>query len=395
MSVFSPLKVAAQIRHELATLGERGYPDFVTSRFPEAIPARVPVFSFHDVEGEKLDRQLAYLKRNGYATITPDEYVARGGESRGERLVLLTFDDGHASLWRAAWPVMQAYNARAAAFLLPGEIREADAPRPHGEGPVGDPLITWAEARKMRGGLDLQSHSNTHWIMFTSSRLTGFHSPATRDKRYFIERPILREREGDDFDRRHPLGAPLYEMDSRLGDKLRVIELLAPRESCVAHVTDQGGEKFFSRKGWREELTTVHDRAAAGAVFDTETPEERREAILRQVTLSKTTLEARLPGVKARHFCFPFSIGSRDAALAARDAGFVALYWGAAAPEWAASIEGVVNVTRVKDDYLFRLPGEGRWPLRKALWEKAKRRLNLPAAFHNPPLGPQSRDIAA
>jgi len=395
VSVFSPLKVAAQIRHELTTLGERGYPDFVTGRFPEPVPARVPVFSFHDVEGEKLERQLAYLKRNGYSTITPDEYLARRGESRGERLVLLTFDDGHASLWRAAWPVLQKFNMRAAAFLLPGEMKDAGAPRPHGDGPVGDPLITWAEARTMRGVLDLQSHSHIHWIMFTSSRLTGFHSPVTRDKRYFIERPVLREKEGDDFDRRHPLGAPLYEMDSRLGGKRRVIEPLAPREACVAYVAGQGGDRFFSRKGWGEELTRVHGQAAAGAAFIEESPEARREAILRQVTLSKTTLEARLPGVRARHFCFPFSIGSTEAALAARDTGFAALYWGAAAPEWAGSIEGVVNVTRVKDDYLFRLPGEGRWPLRKALWEKVKRRLNLPAAFHSPPLGAQSRGAAA
>lgn len=373
MNFYEPRNHVVELKAEFDNFRHGNYPEFITGRYTSYAPGGIPVFSFHDVEPKKFEAQLAYLRGNGYETVTADEYMERAIRTRGDRLVMLTFDDGRASLYKTAWPLLKSYGMKAVAFVLPGEIKDAATPR-GATLEEGDELCTWTEISAMKDIIDFQSHTLFHWIMFTSSKLAGFFTPAVRKGWARIDWPITRDDTSDRIERDYPLGTPFYEMDSRLSEKRRVIEPAITREICAKYVEDNGGEEFFKDRAWRDKLTKVHDNALVGAEFVTETEEERVESVRRMMSESKELLEKRLPDSKVRHVCFPFTIGGSTAVKLAAEAGYECFFWGVTAPDYAVSRGGVRNVTRIKDDYIFRLPGEGRWPLRKVLTDKFWRR---------------------
>ena len=78
-----------------------------------------------------------------------------------------------------------------------------------------------------------------------------------------------------------------------------------------------------------------------------------------------------------QHFCFPWFIGSDVAVRCAREAGYEVLYWGILA-DTRTNRPGndPLKIMRLEDQYIYRLPGKGRMPLRALLGEKVK--ANLP-----------------
>ena len=46
--------------------------------------------------------------------------LAGGWVQRGDHVTLLTFDDGRASVWSVAYPLLKQYGMRGVCFLIPG-----------------------------------------------------------------------------------------------------------------------------------------------------------------------------------------------------------------------------------------------------------------------------------
>jgi hypothetical protein len=381
MNIFTPGNALAQIWADVKNFATNAYPPFVTGGGDET-PENIPVFSFHDVIPGKLAEQLEYLAVNGYETITSAEYHARGGKTKGERVVMLTFDDGRASLWNVAHPLLKKHGMRAVAFISSGEMLEAVTARtPTMSAAVGDGdvLCSWPEIVAMRDVIDFQSHSLYHWMMFTGPELACFFTPEIRGQWARIDLPIPRRNGKDAIERDHPLGAPFYQMDSRLSGKPRMMEPEAVRSALAAHALKNGGEAFFERRGWYGELLSVHIDAVRGADFIYETPEETSIALLQAACESMRIIEDRLPGHVVNVFCPPFAIGGARAVEAVAAAGYNYIHWGVNVPETAKPVPGVINVTRVKDDFVFRLPGKGRRSLFNAIASKALRRAGFTA----------------
>lgn len=368
-----------EIWAEIKNFATSVYPPFVTGGGGET-PEKIPVFSFHDVIPEKLADQLGYLAANGYGTITSAEYIARGGETKGERVVMLTFDDGRASLWNAAYPLLKKHGMRAVAFIPSGEIREAVSARtPTMSTAVGDgdSLCSWPEITAMRDMIDFQSHSLYHGMIFTGQQVACFFTPKIRNGWIRIDLPILRRDGKDVLERDYPLGSPFYQMDSRLSGKPRMMEPETVRCALAGHVRENGGEAFFERRGWANELMSLHEDAARGADFRYETPEDISSAMSQAASRSRQIIEYRLPGHTVNGFCPPFGIGGVMAVGAIAEAGYNIIYWGADVPATAMAVPGVINATRVKDDFVFRLPGRGRRSLFRTLAGKALRRAGM------------------
>jgi hypothetical protein len=379
MNIFTPGNALAQIWADVKNFATSAYPSFVTGGGGET-PEEIPVFSFHDVVPEKLGGQLQYLADNGYATVTSGEYFARGGKTKGERVVMLTFDDGRASLWNVAHPLLKKHGMRAVAFISPGEILEAVSARtPTMSTAVGDGdvLCSWPEIAAMREVVDFQSHSLYHWMMFTGPEVACFFTPKIRDNWARIDLPIPRRDGKDILERDYPLGAPLYQMDSRLSGKPRMIEPETARSALAGHVARNGGEAFFERRRWNDELLSVHRDAVKGADFRYETAEDISIAMSQAVEESKRIIESRLPGHAVNGFCCPFGIGGSAAVTAVASAGYDIMYWGVKVPAGAVAITGMIDTTRVKDDFILRLPGKGRRSLFNTLAGKALRRAGL------------------
>lgn len=108
--------------------------------------------------------QMAFLKRSGYHTLTPAEFLA--GLDDGEwpkRSVFLTFDDGYLDFHDVAWPILKELGMTATVFLvhdaLDGGIEAWRGPTY----PVMPPVCGWKEVLAMRGqGVYYGSHTLSH-----------------------------------------------------------------------------------------------------------------------------------------------------------------------------------------------------------------------------------------
>ena len=103
--------------------------------------------------------QMKFLRGQGYTSCSLAHAMnhLQAAESTGEKLVVITFDDGYADFYRHAFPVLQQYGFSATMFLPTAYIAES---------PVsfkGKDCLTWAEIRELnRHGILFGSHTVTH-----------------------------------------------------------------------------------------------------------------------------------------------------------------------------------------------------------------------------------------
>jgi len=378
MNIFEKRNQLAEVYAEWYNYRNRLYPDFVTSSRVSSIPEYIPVFSFHNVTNDDLLLKLNYLMQNGYSTINSDEYAYLNGKSNGERLVMLTFDDGLVSLCNVVAPLLRAYQMCAVAFVIPGEIDQEEG------GGVVEPnngdgrlLCSWEQLEAMKDVIDIQSHSMYHWLIFESSIVSSFFSPQIKSKFQKIDWPIPRRNGIDHPERDIGFGWPIYKTNSRLSGSLRVYENAEITEAMMSYVEERGGADFFNSPGWEKALNSEHTRLAHGAKFETETPDQRLASVTHCIDASKQVIEEKMKK-EVKGFCFPFGIGSPETEAIAQKGGYSLAYYGVR-PNFntgkAGEFTTLRRVTRLKDDYLFRLPGENRKSLMKIFYEKAERRV--------------------
>lgn len=134
---------------------------------PLARLAHVPILMYHDVvEGKKdvwfdltvaeFDEQLALFEREGVQPISLQQwwgYITRA-DPLPPKPILLTFDDGYASVYHLIYPRLKARGWPAVAFLCPPYVG-VKTTKDH---------ITWDQAREMAasGLIEFQAHSMTH-----------------------------------------------------------------------------------------------------------------------------------------------------------------------------------------------------------------------------------------
>lgn len=353
-------------RNELFGLGFGQYPAFVRS---DVQPEQIPVFQFHDVSRATLEPALEFIARNHYVTLTGDEYYQRviGALPKQEREVLLTFDDGQASLYSVAFPLLRKFKQRAVAYIVPGRV-----PDERGVLPQHNPeraLCTWRQIREMyeSGVIDVQSHSLYHHSIAISPTIVDFTRPGISAS--FLETDLAPILPGNKNrfcpDLINTWGLPIYQWSARMGAHPAYIEPTQISEACIRHVADHGGEAFFHSRSWRRQLKTIlRDAQDKFLPARFETAGEQRNAILTDLCESKAAIEARLPGSRAQHFCFPWYRGSALAVELSHAAGYVTNAWGSLLPPFVNKDESQpLPIARLQPKYIYRLPGLGRRPL--------------------------------
>jgi peptidoglycan/xylan/chitin deacetylase (PgdA/CDA1 family) len=122
----------------------------------------IPILTYHRfgpkaskmvVTPDAFATQLDYLARNGYRVVRLAELTDFLAGTRGlpERAVVITIDDGHASMYEHAYPLLKKHGFPATFFLYSDFIGAGDA-------------LRWPQIREMAasGLIDFQSHSKTH-----------------------------------------------------------------------------------------------------------------------------------------------------------------------------------------------------------------------------------------
>ncbi|MFE1444481.1 polysaccharide deacetylase family protein [Streptomyces sp. NPDC058739] len=112
------------------------------------------------VTPERLDGQLAWLRRRGLTGVGMAELLAARNRGRAQGLVGLTFDDGYADFVDAALPVLRRHGCNATLFVLPGRLGGDNAWDPLGP---RKPLLTADGIRHAAAeGVEIGSHGLTH-----------------------------------------------------------------------------------------------------------------------------------------------------------------------------------------------------------------------------------------
>lgn len=116
------------------------------------------------LSAKEFQRQMSYIKENGYRTLTVSEMISarRSGKRETEKTVVITFDDGLRNNYELAFPVLSELGLSATIFLATDYIGKMSSwDRAYGIAEL--PMLTWDMISEMDGyGIDFQSHTATH-----------------------------------------------------------------------------------------------------------------------------------------------------------------------------------------------------------------------------------------
>jgi peptidoglycan/xylan/chitin deacetylase (PgdA/CDA1 family) len=147
-------------------------------RAQEYRPDRVPALLYHRlmpraeahlisdsdrsyvVTAEAFAEQMAYLDHSGYTTLSLDELTdyMDGTGALPKKPVVITFDDGFASNYRYAFPVLHKHAMKATIFMTPD--RESANFKKHA---ALDVALTDEQLRDLdQNGVSIESHGMTH-----------------------------------------------------------------------------------------------------------------------------------------------------------------------------------------------------------------------------------------
>jgi peptidoglycan/xylan/chitin deacetylase (PgdA/CDA1 family) len=141
------------------------FPSMAVSSGPSAAVKRgVPILVYHrfgphvldsmTVTGSLFEAHLKYLRDNGYQVISLRELVYRcfdQGLLPNSRMVAITADDGHISVYTEAFPLLRKYRAPMTLFIYPSAISNASY------------AMTWDQLRGLKASGLFYFGSHTYW----------------------------------------------------------------------------------------------------------------------------------------------------------------------------------------------------------------------------------------
>lgn len=137
------------------------YHNFIT----EADEAQGVEFEEYSLRPADFAADLAWLRENGYTTITSDDVIdyINGLKPLPPKAVIISIDDGTEGVYKNGWPLLREYRAKAD-FNLIGENIDSAWELVHGGGTrVGQsaPYCVWEELTEMErsGEINLCSHT--------------------------------------------------------------------------------------------------------------------------------------------------------------------------------------------------------------------------------------------
>ena len=361
-----------EIPIELSRIFRKKYPSFVTAYNVRRLSQEVPVFMFHTVYTSVFEEQLEFLKTNGYRTLTIDAFLEflHGKAKPKEPSVLLTFDDGDISWYQVAYPLLKKFNFHAIGFIVPFYIEK----EPHESAPSR--WLSWAELIEMDQSkvFDIQSHTYRHDNIFVGPELVDFFHPQFDSNLLKLNVPWIKEDRC--FTNQLKLGTPIYRYAYRFSGQPRYHDDLNVRQACISWVEAQGGENFFCDSTWRKKLRNHYQRVCkTGCEAQYDGLGEQKKRILEDLKKAKITLEEKLTK-RVEHLCYPGGAGSDLSVELSKKAGYASNFWVTLNDQHQRQhAQSPYYVTRLKDDYIFRLPGKGRKSLLAIAKMKLSRRM--------------------
>ena len=353
----------------------------------------IPVFSFHRTTSNQLRPLLEHLHRNQYVTVTLDQLADHlaGKNLCPPKSIALTFDDGWASSWMVATPLLKGYGMKATVFIPPAVIKDAAAARrtlddgitdsdaAHEESVLDKCLITWPEigAMQQSGVWDIQSHTLTHGRVWNSDRVLAFHHPCSNHK-VLAKVPatlLVDDSPQGQISGSLSLGLPLHDDSPRMDVTRRFVPDSEEKLHMAEFVRCHGGPTFFARSGWERELLRTISEFRKDRPGHWETEEESRTAIRNELLEARHLIESKTGG-PVRHLLFPWERGNRLAVEVARETGHLTALFGVIhGRRTNRPGNDPLGIPRLSWKFIPLLPGEGRQSVLANVSNRFRRRL--------------------
>lgn len=134
-----------------------------------------PISEIYNVPPAEFAAQLDYLKKNGYTTITLQDFmrVKHGKGTLPDKPIILTFDDGYEDNYNKMLPILEAHNMKAVVYVITNEI--------------GKPgYLTLEQIKDMqKRGIEIGSHTADHLSLKNLDNDLRLHE--IRDSKIFLE----------------------------------------------------------------------------------------------------------------------------------------------------------------------------------------------------------------
>ena len=124
---------------------------------------QIPILCYHRfgnhcesplcVPDEIFDRQMKYLKDNGYRVIGPKDLLAflQYRQQLPKKAVMITIDDGYESVYAVAYPILKKYGFSATLFIYTNYVG------------VSKKALSWKQLRELKAnGFTIGSHTIMH-----------------------------------------------------------------------------------------------------------------------------------------------------------------------------------------------------------------------------------------
>jgi hypothetical protein len=371
-----------------------GYPDFVYSGKNDGKLDGIPVFVFHSIEPELFESQLKYLKNNNYHSLSIHDFynsISKTNKVSQEKKVLLTIDDARSSVWRFAYPLLKKYQMSATVFVIPGITEMSEHSRKNledfwnGTSSIKDiyeqdkadnTLCNWQEIKLMysSGYVKIESHTLFHREIFVNNRIRDFIGRETSFIPYnFNGSPYYsREMVGKSLSQKDFLGLPLFDSAPLMlaGPKLSVSQDFIHR--CKEIYNDCSNKN----DEWKQRVSNiVNDDNERDKNF--QIIANSKTDVLEDLILARQIIQENLDTDAGNHLCLPWTRGNTETIKICRQLGIKSCFWGVLPNKKINKPGDDPNyISRIKNDFIFRLPGINRKSLISIYGYKMKRRLS-------------------
>jgi len=230
---------------------------------------RVAVLMYHHLQEEpergdilsprQFERQMELLAENGFQVISAEKYAAfmLEGAKVPDNAVLLTFDDGYASFYELAYPILKKFGYPAINFVIVSGVDQRNKP--------GIKKLTWDQMREMQqDGIAFMNH--TYDLHAKKADASGKEVPLTG--RQYLEDKGRRET-AREYRKRVLDDLLLAEkrLSEELGNELRMMAFpYGYHTEELVHITREAGIKimFSVKHGLASRKDKVAPRVNAG-----------------------------------------------------------------------------------------------------------------------------------
>lgn len=367
------------------------YPDFIIKNAVLNVENEIPVFIYHTIEPEVFEEQLKYLSKNRYTTLSIEDYYEciTGKKKIPNNSILLTIDDGRLSFWKYGFPLLKKYGFKATLFVIPGRILESKIVRENMVDVWNDKIsfdnlsqidtndieyCNWEEIRIMKNSnlIDIESHTLFHKIVFVEPKLVDIidtNTTLSMIAAYFSDNEIGKKIKKEDY-----FGLPLFKNSSLMEGKSCFTISNKLKQYFQGQFRDQirKGEskqkilrnfiRHFDKMDLDNELKIIKN----GGI---------EKLIENDILTASSLIKEKIGEHSGDHFCLPYTLGSELTINLLKKNNIKTCFWGIL-KEKKNNMPGddpYFNC-RIKNDFIFRLPGEGRKSLFKIYFDKIIRR---------------------